>query len=165
MFQEPRAFTDLSVAQNLAIAQLPASSQSLLRDGLKPVSRHAVDETAATLLSESGLGCKMEDPVRELSFGQRKVLDFILLLQRGGTLILLDEPFAGIDPQNHAILASLIKGVLSDPKRCLVLASHDLNAVTALADEVVLMDAGRIVERGHPESVLSGKTFEEVYGL
>ena len=78
-------------------------------------------------------------------------------------LLLLDEPFAGVDPVNQRILASLIHRQSRQEGATVLLASHEIANVVEMADEVILMDEGRVVMRGLPNEVVRSELFKAVY--
>jgi lipopolysaccharide export system ATP-binding protein len=149
--QEPSVFRDLSVGDNLVIV--------LERQGL---SRPQRSRRLGRLLDEVGLSPFRDQRARTLSGGQRRRLEVARALAARPKVLLLDEPFAGLDPIAVADLAAVIDG-LRQRGLALILSDHEANAVLRCADRVCLMHQGRVVCRGRPAEVARAKLAREVY--
>lgn len=114
--------------------------------------RARVDELA----EQMGLGAaELERPARNFSGGQLKRLGLARALAIEPSVLILDEPFSGLDVSLKAQVANLLQEILEHrPLACLHI-SHDLGMVSHVADELVVLDGGRIVERGPVERLLS----------
>jgi MFS transporter, BCD family, chlorophyll transporter len=123
-FQESHLYPQLTVAEALRVAS-----------GTRPAS-----ETLAAI----GLEGRATSYVSELSTGQRRRLEFAAATARGARLLLLDEPTAGIAPADRDALIADIQAWRARTGGTLVIVEHDTQALTTLADTVVVLDAGRI---------------------
>ncbi|GAA0809993.1 ABC transporter ATP-binding protein [Spirilliplanes yamanashiensis] len=106
--------------------------------------------------AEVGLDHRLTVPVRQLSGGERRRLDLAIALAGHPAALLLDEPTAGLDPQSRERAWELIRA------RCaagaaVLLTTHALDEVEALADRIVLLRAGRVVAAGTPAEVTAGR--------
>lgn len=97
-----------------------------------------------------------------LSGGQRKRAFVARGLAQGAELLLLDEPFAGVDKRSEATITELLRGLAAEGKTVLV-STHDLVAVPALCDRVALLNR-RIIAQGPPEETLRPETLAQAFG-
>ena len=114
-------------------------------------ARKRVDEVEAALHAVGLLPEAWHRRASDYSKGMRQKLVLALALLRDVRLLLMDEPGSGLDPDADAQLAALIAGMRADG-RSVVLVSHDLETVSALADRYVFLAAGEIVRQGHDVS-------------
>ncbi len=149
--QEPSVFRGLSVADNVALV--------LERQGLPRSER---SHRLGGLLEEAGLSPFAGQMACTLSGGQRRRLEIARALAVRPRVLLLDEPFAGLDPIAVAGLVEVIGG-LRQRGIALILSDHEANAVLRCADRVVLMHEGVVVCRGLPGEVARAKLAREVY--
>jgi heme exporter protein A len=126
-------YDDLSARENLGLA-----ASVLPRPGAD------LDD----VLARVGLAGRADEPVRGFSAGMRKRLAFARLLWKRPPLVLLDEPFAGLDPAGHAFVDGLLRGWRADGTTVLV-STHQVARVAAFCHEAVLLEGGRISWRGH----------------
>jgi heme exporter protein A len=125
-------YDDLSARENLAIA----ARLGPRRDG-------DLDAT----LDRVGLGARANDIVRTFSAGMRKRLAFARLLWKRADLVLLDEPYAGLDPAGGRFVDGLL-GELRAAGTTVVVSTHQVARVATLCHDAVLLDAGRVKWRG-----------------
>lgn len=116
---------------------------------------HALERTDLTGLAERRIGA--------LSGGQRKRAFVARALAQGADVLLLDEPFAGVDKGSEATITALLRR-LRDEGRTLLLSTHDLAQVPELCDEAVLLQR-RVIARGAPDEVLRPETVMEAFGV
>lgn len=145
-FQSPKLVNLLSVRENIMLARqchfVETPWRALGRRRLKEYE--AANETCASgLLAWVGLGHKAEIYAGHLSFGERKMLSLCCAMATGARLILLDEPIAGVSPTVRDHVLRVISSLRS-ADRVVVFVEHDLAAVEAIADRVVLLDRGLI---------------------
>ena len=163
MFQEPRGIPEFTVSKHVTLCTLGAGSDSVLHAGLRSFRLDGHSVNVKELMELGGLQPAAHCLVCSLSYGQRRVLDCCCLMVKQARLPLLDEPFAGVDPVNLQILASLIKRQARQEHAAVLLVSHEIPSVVEMADEVILMDAGRVVMRGLPTEVVRSESFKLVY--
>jgi ABC-2 type transport system ATP-binding protein len=109
---------------------------------------HDVDE----LIARVGLAGQENQPLARLSGGQRRRLDVAVGLVGRPSLLFLDEPTAGFDPQGRNEFHELVRGLATT----IVLTTHDLDEAEKLADRIAILVAGRIVASGAPADLVSG---------
>lgn len=165
-FQAIRVFDDLSVLQNVMIGR-----QSF--DGLHwwdLVSRSArfqaveveTRERAKQRIAQVGLTEKAADRAGELSYGQKKLLALATALMSSPKLIILDEPVAGVNPTLAGEIAETLRE-LNRTGISFLIIEHNIDFIMSLCDEVIVMDRGRTLTAGSPESVRADDRVIEAY--
>ena len=117
---------------------------------------------ARGLLERFKLDAKADDYAASLSGGQRKLLEMARALMSDPTLVMLDEPMAGVNP---ALTESLLDHILDlkDLGMTVLFVEHDMHMVRHIADWVVVMAEGRIVAEGPPETVMKDQSVIDAY--
>lgn len=154
-FQVTSVFARLSVLDNLALA-LQARSGSSLRFWRPARAELARYEEAAALAERIGLGDRKQRSAGLLSHGEQRQLEVGLVLAWQPRLLLLDEPMAGMGPEESERMVELLHGLRG--QFTLLLVEHDMDAVFRLADRISTLVLGRIIATGtaaeiqaHPE--------------
>ena len=149
-FQITRLFKSFNVLDNVALAQQALSGSSLR--AWRPVAREAaLFERANAVLADVGLQAKGGYAVDQLSHGERRALEVGMALASQPKLVLLDEPMAGMGPDESARMEQLIGEMRK--RSTVVLIEHDVDAVFRLADRVSVLVSGRIIASGDPQTV------------
>ncbi|MDX6227447.1 MAG: branched-chain amino acid transport system ATP-binding protein [Frankiales bacterium] len=156
-FQQARVFPQLSVQENLVIAAGYRWSQLFTR-------RVAADDRrrAAELLEEFRLAPVADLLAAELSYGQRKLLEFAAVLMSDPRLVLLDEPTAGVNPVMIDTMERHIRSRHAAGITFLIV-EHDMTFVMRLCDPVIVLDAGRQIFAGHPADVQNNPLVLDAY--
>jgi branched-chain amino acid transport system ATP-binding protein len=140
-FQTSRPFASMSFVENVSVGALVR-----LRDV------GAARREALRCLELVGLGDKHDTPSSGASTGQRKRLEIARALATGPRLLMLDEPFGGVDIAAVASLVELLKRIRADGVT-VFLIEHNLEAVHLLVDRLIAMNFGKVVTEGPPETV------------
>jgi branched-chain amino acid transport system ATP-binding protein len=165
-FQVPREFARLTVLQNLLVAPKDQIGEKVfaawLRWGRVQAQERQLIEKAAEVLKFLNLEAMRDHLAGKLSGGQKKLLELGRALMLDPRLLLLDEPFSGVNP---ALADQIIERLLALKTRglALVVVEHNMYAVKALCDEVYVMADGRILTQGPPGQVLSDPRVLEAY--
>lgn len=132
---------------------------------LGPARRpHAADRAAVTTaLERVGLASLAHRQIGELSGGQRKRVFVARAIAQEARLLLLDEPFAGVDTGSVASITQLLRE-LADDGRSILVSTHDLGGVPELCDDVVLL-RNRVIFHGPTEEALAADNIARVFGL
>jgi ABC-type branched-subunit amino acid transport system ATPase component len=152
-FQIASLFEGLSVWDNIVLA----ASAPALSDR----STHAIARRAVSALEQSGLEAKRAFPVRRLAYGEQRRLEIALSLATSPTFILLDEPMAGLTPEERRALATLIIHLSNTVG--VVLIEHDLEIALTIAQRLTVFHLGQVVVDGEPDEVLSNPLVREIY--
>ena len=164
-FQTARVFPLLSVLENIKLAA-PDQRGERLRTALLPWTwrrqEHQLSERAAELARWVGLGEKIGDFAGSLSGGQRKLLELARAVMAAPTLLMLDEPMAGVNPALRQALLDRITELPGDGIT-VVFVEHDMDVVSAISDVVVCMAEGRVISIGTPAEVASDQRVVAAY--
>lgn len=152
-FQTPQLFEDLSVRENVMVGaaghRLGALTAALA--GSRAGEARLRDD-AGRLLAEVGLEAWAEAPARSLPFGLRRRLEMARALAAGATMLLLDEPAAGLSPAEMEDLGRRLEALRAGG-RTILLIEHHMDLVMAVSDRVTVLDEGRLIADGEPEAV------------
>ena len=149
-FQRNNLFTDLTVRENLSIACAIAHRVSHV--AWKSFARHReVHESAQARAVALGLGDVLDTVTRHLSYGTQRQLEIALALALEPKILLLDEPTAGMSPEETAAMRELIAALPSS--LTLLVIEHDMEVLFGLADRVTVLDYGKVLLQGDPREV------------
>jgi ABC-type branched-subunit amino acid transport system ATPase component len=121
------------------------------------------ERRAAQLVDLMGLGRYRNAQIQELSTGTRRITELACLVALEPTLLLLDEPSSGIAQRETEALGTLLQDLKRELSLTLVIIEHDIPLIMALADRIVVMDAGRVIATGPPEIVRTDPAVVEAY--
>jgi branched-chain amino acid transport system ATP-binding protein len=154
------------VRENLMAAAPGQTGESLIglftRPGDVRREEAKIAETVEATLTFLRLSEVADRPSGLLSGGQKKLLELGRALMVSPRLILLDEPFAGVNP---VLIEAIVKRVRELNARGIgfIIIEHDLGALTRLVPQLAVMDRGRIIAQGEPTAVLEDATVREAY--
>jgi ABC-2 type transport system ATP-binding protein len=121
---------------------------------LKGMDRHSVTEKANELLNQTGMLANKKNKIEELSRGMGQIIQFIVTIIHDPQLVILDEPFSGLDPVN----TELLKGMVADLRnqgKAVILSTHQMNQVEELCDRILMVNNGRAVLYGDLSEIKS----------
>jgi ABC-type branched-subunit amino acid transport system ATPase component/branched-subunit amino acid ABC-type transport system permease component len=151
-FQSLELFEDVSVMDNLRVASDPRDRLSYLRDLVRPVTPPLRGEVVSAI-HEFTLEDDLERAVQDLPYGKRRLLAIARAVATHPSVLLLDEPAAGLGDAETAELARLVRRLADDWGMAVLLVEHDMNFVMSVCDELVVLDFGRKIGEGAPEVV------------
>lgn len=168
LFQDVRVFANLTVYENVACACNAHRAESpwfpFFNWKAMKIHNNEVKEKAEYYLNFVGLFTMKESHGSALSYGQQKLLAIARLLARGFSILLLDEPTAGLNTvMIKKVLNILEKIINEDNSKTIVLVEHNMGVVTDVADWVYFMNEGRIAFFGRTDHVLGHKEVREIY--
>jgi len=159
-FQVTRLFRSASVLDNVALAVQAVSGSSLR--AWRPVRREAaLHVRARQVLDEVDLAAKAGHAIDQLSHGERRALEVAMTLASRPTLMLLDEPMAGMGSDESARMERLVARLRAHTT--VLLIEHDVDAVFRLADRVSVLVGGRIIASGAPAEVRGDRAVIAAY--
>jgi len=151
-FQSLELFEDATVFDNLRAASDPRDMGSYLRDLVWPFAP-PIPGQVVSAISEFRLEDDLNRIVENLPYGQRRLLAIARAVATGPSVLLLDEPAAGLGELESAELAHLVRRLASDWGMGILLVEHDMDFVMSVCDELVVLDFGRKIAQGTPEVV------------
>ena len=164
-FQLTKALGLLSVLDNMKLGAKGQTGENLFRSVLPFLWRKQDDEIEAKAIEILGrfkLDTKKDDYAASLSGGQRKLLEMARALMSDPTLVMLDEPMAGVNP---ALTQSLLDHILDLKSQgmTVLFVEHDMHMVRHIADWVIVMAEGKVVAEGDPISVMKDPAVIDAY--
>jgi urea transport system ATP-binding protein len=157
-FQKPTVFEALTVFENLELALAgPKSFWKMLVARLTPANRERIDE----VLTVIGLAAQRSVQAGSLSHGQKQWLEIGMLLMQEPELLLVDEPVAGMTPQETERTAELLLSLAG--KHSVVVVEHDMDFVRLLAGRVTVLHEGSVLAEGDMDTVQNDPRVIEVY--
>jgi branched-chain amino acid transport system ATP-binding protein len=156
-FQQARVFADLTLVENMV-----AALQQPWRSAFRRAVRQHERARALELLDEFGLSRLARERAGNLSYGQKKLLEFAAVLMGEPKLVLLDEPTAGVNPVLVEQIESRIRELNARGLTFLVV-EHNMNLVMRLCDPVVVLDHGTKLAEGRPDEVRTDTRVLDAY--
>jgi branched-chain amino acid transport system ATP-binding protein len=156
-FQNIRLFGKLSVEDNVRIA-LHAQRTETPLDVLFRLKRFRLDEQrmiakTGELLSLFRIENKKHELARNLPYGEQRRLEIVRALAANPVLLLLDEPAAGMNPQETEELMRLIAFIRKEFRLTILLIEHDMRLVMGICERIIVLDYGRTIAAGVPEQI------------
>jgi branched-chain amino acid transport system ATP-binding protein len=159
-FQITSLFLDLSVLDNVALSVQAHAGHSFRfwRDARREPE---LREPARAALARAGLSARADQPASALSHGEHRQLELAMALAGSPRMLLLDEPMAGLGPEESARMVAMLRA----PKRevTILLVEHDMEAVFALADRITVLVYGRAIACGAPDDIRANAAVREAY--
>lgn len=166
-FQNIRLFKDMTVLENVLIAMNKDADYgvitALLRLPKYYKSEIAMKKKAMELLTIFHLEDKCEELACNLPYGEQRRLEIARAMAAKPKLLFLDEPAAGMNPQETAELTELIRFIRDEFHISILLIEHDMSLVMNLCERIYVLDYGKIIASGVPEEIKSNKRVIEAY--
>jgi branched-chain amino acid transport system permease protein len=161
-YQVNQLFTQLTVRENLTVAVLAdlrgKFKLDLFRD---PNSIPGLKEQVEHTLQLVRLTRRVDTKVSDLAYGEKRRLEIGLALATSPSLLLLDEPLAGMSPQERTETVKLLKSIRHG--RTMIVIDHDMDALFELAERVTVLQEGRVLVEGTPEEIKANPAVQEAY--
>jgi len=165
-FQNLRLFTELSALDNVMVALPKQFAEEPLGAIFRPLhaarSQAQRREDALRTLEHVGLVDRARETVRNLSYGEQKLLTVARVLATGAELLLLDEPASGLSAGALDAVMALLRRLQSEGKTLLVV-EHNTRVVQQIADEVLFLHQGHLMARGSPADIIADPALAEIY--
>ena len=156
-FQNIRLFSKLSVFENVLIAKHMRAKQNFFSAALhlNRAEEKRMREEAMALLEEQGLDKYKDDVAGSLPYGLQRRLEIARALATDPKLLLLDEPAAGMNPQETLELAAFISEIRDKYKLSIFLVEHHMDLVMNISDRIYVLDFGKLIAQGVPAEIQS----------
>ena len=166
-FQNIRLFSDLSVLDNVKISYDYKLKYNLLDSILRTPrfkkEESQMDSEVKNLLKTFNLLDKCYEKASNLSYGEQRRLEIVRALATGPKLLLLDEPAAGMNPQETAELSDLIRWIRDTYDVSILLIEHDMKLVMGICDKITVLDYGKVIAVGSPDEIKNNPKVIEAY--
>jgi ABC-type branched-subunit amino acid transport system ATPase component len=166
-YQAARVLTRMTVLENMMLASFEHPGEHLASIAFRPAASRARErelmKRAREMLALVGLLAHEQEYAGTLSGGQRKLLDLARVLMLRPSLVLLDEPMAGVSPTLRVQLLEHILATRRDRGITFLIVEHDLDFVMQAADTVVVMNEGRVLVVGAPDDVRANEQVIDAY--
>ena len=159
-FQTTSVFGGFTAEDNVAMA-VQAQDGHSFRFWRRARTDPALRRPARRTLEQVGLGARAHAAARNLAHGERRQLEIAMALATGPALLLLDEPMAGMGPEEARRMVALLDALKGQV--AILLVEHDMDAVFALADRVTVLVSGRAVATGEPQVIRADPVVREAY--
>jgi len=162
LFQRTRLFNNLTVKENLLLAfdnedtkfwknlfgmnKITEEKEKKIKDMLKIINMEKFEDRLA----------------RELSYGQKRLVELVRVIIKPHKLLMLDEPVAGVNPLLRKKIAELLLN-LKKQEETILLIEHDINFVLGISDKVIVLDEGKVIAEGEPKEIKNNPKVLEAY--
>ena len=161
-YQINQLFDRLTVRQNLEIAALGQLRGKFRLDMFRGLSRvRGLGEQVAETARLVNLVDRLDARVSELAYGEKRRLEIGLALASSPRLLLLDEPLAGMSPQERAETVALLKSIAQG--RTMIVIDHDMDSLFELVERVTVLQEGRVLVEGTPDEIKTNAKVQEAY--
>ncbi|MGM4903051.1 ABC transporter ATP-binding protein [Tardiphaga sp. 866_E4_N2_1] len=159
-FQITNLFPTLSVQDNMMLALRGLKPKKFSLFG-SPDPDDSEATRIAAALNAARIAERADIIVKEMSYGEQRQLEIAIALVTTPTMLLLDEPAAGLSPSERSMIAEVIRSL--DPAITVILIEHDMDLALGLVDYVTCMFEGRVLVEEPPEGIRRNKQVQEVY--
>lgn len=158
-FQDVRLFRNLTIKDHLEIA-LSQRDEGLINNIF--AKRYSNLKRTKEILQLVDLDKPLDTYATDLSYGQRKLLDLAIAIAKPHSVLLLDEPVAGVNPRLRDEIKKILRK-LNKRGETILLIEHDMNFVMDLADQIFVLDAGKVIAQGTPGKIQNNKKVLDAY--
>ncbi len=166
-FQNIRLFKDLSALDNVKIAMNEDAQYGLIGALLRlPKFYHSeadIDQRARAFLKEVHLDDLADTKAKNLPYGKQRQLEIARAMATGAKLLFLDEPAAGMNPQETQALTKFIKDIKTKMNLTIVLIEHDMSLVMEICERIFVLDYGKLIAEGTPDQIKHNPKVIEAY--
>jgi branched-chain amino acid transport system permease protein len=161
-YQVNQLFNRLTVRENVAIAALAELRGKFRLDMFTSLTKvKGLDAQVDHTLALVGLTARRDVPVAQLAYGEKRRLEIALALASSPSLLLLDEPLAGMSPRERVETVGLLRSIAEG--RTMIIIDHDMDALFELAGRITVLQEGRVLVEGTPEEIKRNERVQEAY--
>lgn len=165
-FQLTKVFDRMTVMENLLFSGSDINNDSFLNSIIKLNSQKLYEnnlkEKAKDIMNDLNIDHMANSYARELSGGQKKLLELARAIINNPEILLLDEPLAGVNPKLAEDILALIKK-LSDNGITIIMVEHNIEAVMKISERIVVLAEGSLIADGNPNQIRNDKNVIEAY--
>jgi branched-chain amino acid transport system permease protein len=161
-YQVNQLFAGLTVRDNIVIAALARLRGKFRLDLFRKLDKvEGLEKRVRQTLELVNLTARADTPVSELAYGEKRRLEIGLALATSPSLLLLDEPLAGMSPRERTETVKLLKSI--GQNRTMIVIDHDMDALFELAERVTVLQEGRVLVEGTPDEIRQSAAVQEAY--
>lgn len=161
-FQITNIFPALTVLENVLAPLIVQHGLSLaFWDSMK--NQNALKNEAEEILERVGLAGRSRNPVSTLAYGDKRLIEIAIVLARRPKLVLLDEPTAGMNPEETDRMIRLIRTLSQQTDTTFFITEHDMKVVFSVSETIFVLNQGSLLAQGSPEEIKSDPRVREVY--
>lgn len=166
-FQNIRLFKEMTVLDNVLIGMANQTSPHLLASFLRLPKYYQSEEElrqkALDLLAIFNLETEADTLAKNLPYGQQRRLEIVRALATKPKILFLDEPAAGMNPQETAELTELIRKIKDEFNITIMLIEHDMSLVMEVTERIYVLEYGRLIAQGTPDEIKTNQRVIEAY--
>jgi branched-chain amino acid transport system ATP-binding protein len=155
-------FARLSVLENILVPVLARHGRAGVLFRALTREKAATSE-ARTILDEIGLSDQQDTPAGVLSHGDQRLLELGIAVATRPRLCFLDEPSSGLTSVERAAVLALIRKLFAEQRTTFVIVEHDMDAVFALAEWIIVLNRGQLLAAGTPAEIRDNRQVREIY--
>lgn len=159
-FQISKLFTNLTVFENVQIARINKEGKCY---HLLPVPRGYLKEEVEECLSFVGMADKINETAGYLSYGDQRRLEIAITLAMEPTLLMLDEPTAGVARAEGYEIMKMVRNLAASRRMTMLFIEHDMDIVFNYSDQITVLKNGTLVATGTPEEIKKNSFVQEAY--
>jgi branched-chain amino acid transport system permease protein len=161
-YQVNQLFTGLTVRENIVIAALAELRGKFRLDLFRSLDKiPGLNEQVEHTLDLVNLSSRSDTSVSQLAYGEKRRLEIGLALATSPSLLLLDEPLAGMSPRERVETVKLLKSISRG--RTMIVIDHDMDALFEMVERVTVLQEGRVLVEGTPEEIKNNAIVQEAY--
>jgi len=160
IFQKSRLFGNLTIKENMLLAL--ESDDTKFWKSFFSKTKGSKEKEINESLNLVKMDIHMNKLARNLSYGQKRLVEIVRAILMPHKILMLDEPVAGVTPALRKELSNLLLKLKTNQETIFII-EHDMNFVLNLADEVIVMDEGKIIAKGKPSEIRNNKEVLEAY--
>ncbi len=166
-FQNIRLFNLMTAEENVMVAMHPHLKAGVASTILRLPRQHREErearDTARELLEYVGIGHAEGELARNLSYGDQRRLEIARAMALRPKVLLLDEPTAGMNPQESATFNDFVHRVRDERDMSVLLIEHDMSVIMKISERITVLDRGAMIAEGTPDDIRSNQTVIEAY--
>ena len=166
-FQKIRLFKEMTVLDNVLVGLANSHKQNIVASLLRLPSYYSSEkelrQKALDLLAIFDLDGEADTLAKNLPYGQQRRLEIVRALATEPKILFLDEPAAGMNPQETAELTQLIRQIKEEFNITIMLIEHDMSLVMEVTERIYVLEYGRVIAHGTPDEIKNDKRVIEAY--
>jgi len=161
-FQITNVFAELTVAENVFTPLIIQQKKHFKLYGNVYRDRQIVEKAMHTL-EQVGFADRADQTVSSLAYGDKRLVEMAIVLAREPSVVLLDEPTAGMNPEETENMINLIKKLAEVSGTTFFITEHDMKVVFSLAEKIYVLHQGHLLAQGRPEEIRANEDVQEAY--